>query len=100
MQLPKVHGLIRRRLLVNFRVDAEVMSRFLPPPFRPKLHCGHAIRRHLSYPAGADSAGLAAAFLRDLTHQWRSEADMFTQQMPDHAAAAAQTRPVDSKLER
>jgi hypothetical protein len=43
MRLPVIHGLIRRRLLVNFRVDAEVMGRFLPPPFRPKLHRGHAI---------------------------------------------------------
>lgn len=43
MRLPVIHGLIRRRMLVNFRVDAEVMGRFLPPPFRPKLHGGYAI---------------------------------------------------------
>jgi len=44
MRLPVIHGLIRRRLLVNFRVDAEVMSRFLPSPFRPGtiLPAGHA----------------------------------------------------------
>jgi hypothetical protein len=36
-------GLIRRRLLVNFRVGEEVMERFLPPPFRPKLRRGYAI---------------------------------------------------------
>ena len=43
MRLPVIKGLIRRRLLVNFRVDAEVMGRYLPPPFRPKLHRGYAI---------------------------------------------------------
>lgn len=43
MRLPIIHGLIRRRLLINFRVDAEVMSRFLPSPFRPKLYRGYAI---------------------------------------------------------
>ncbi|MCX6858415.1 MAG: DUF2071 domain-containing protein [Verrucomicrobia bacterium] len=43
MRLPIINGLIRRRLLVNFRVNEEVMSRFLPPPFRPKLHNGYAI---------------------------------------------------------
>lgn len=43
MRLPVIRGLIRRRLLVNFRVDAEVMQRFLPGPFRPKLHRGYAI---------------------------------------------------------
>jgi Uncharacterized conserved protein (COG2071) len=43
VRLPIIHGLIRRRLLVNFRVEAEVMRRFLPAPFRPKLHDGYAI---------------------------------------------------------
>lgn len=40
---PEVHGIIRRRLLVNFRVEPEVIQRHLPAPFRPKLHDGHAI---------------------------------------------------------
>jgi hypothetical protein len=43
MRLPIIQGLIRRRLLVNFRVEAEVMRQFLPAPFRPKLHRGYAI---------------------------------------------------------
>jgi len=43
MQLPKVHGTIRRRLLINYRVDPEVIQRLLPAPFHPKLHRGHAI---------------------------------------------------------
>jgi hypothetical protein len=43
MRLPVIHGVIKRRLLVNFRVEPEVMRRWLPSPFRPKLHAGHAI---------------------------------------------------------
>ncbi len=43
MQLPKVHGVIGRRLLVNFRVEPDVIQRQLPSPFRPKLHDGHAV---------------------------------------------------------
>ncbi len=43
MRLPKVHGLIKRRLLVNFRVAPAVIQRHLPAPFQPKLHDGHAI---------------------------------------------------------
>jgi len=35
--------MIRRRILVNFRVDPEVMQRQLPGRFRPKLHAGAAI---------------------------------------------------------
>lgn len=43
MRLPHVHGIIRRRLLVNFRVDPTVAQQRLPPPFRPKLHGGYAV---------------------------------------------------------
>jgi hypothetical protein len=41
--LPVVHGLIRRRVLVNFRVDPAVVQRQLPAPFRPKLLAGQAV---------------------------------------------------------
>jgi Uncharacterized conserved protein (COG2071) len=41
--VPKVHGVIGRRLLVNFRVEPSVVQRQLPSPFRPKLHEGHAV---------------------------------------------------------
>jgi hypothetical protein len=43
MTLDRVQGTIRRRILVNFRVDPEVMRRTLPAPFEPKLANGHAI---------------------------------------------------------
>src|ERR1700682_2200578 len=43
MRLPKVHGVIRRRLLVNFRIDADVAGKQLPEPFRPKLQDGWAV---------------------------------------------------------
>ena len=37
MQIPVIRGIIDRRILVNFRVDPDVLARFLPAPFRPKL---------------------------------------------------------------
>ena len=43
MWLPAIQGVIDRRVLVNFRVDAQVMANFLPPPFRPVLVDGYAI---------------------------------------------------------
>ena len=43
MRLPVIQGVIRRRILVNFRVDPAVMQGQLPPRFRPKLHEGHAL---------------------------------------------------------
>jgi hypothetical protein len=43
MRIPVIQGLIRRRLLVNFRADPEVIQRVLPPPFRPKLHAGNSL---------------------------------------------------------
>lgn len=43
MLAPRVHGVIRRRLLVNFRIDAAVAQAQLPAPFRPKLQDGWAV---------------------------------------------------------
>jgi hypothetical protein len=43
MRIPSIHGLIRRRILVNFRVDPDVLQRHLPARFRPKLHDGYAV---------------------------------------------------------
>lgn len=43
MKLPIIQGLIRRRLLINFRVDPEVMQRQLPSRFTPKLQRGWAL---------------------------------------------------------
>jgi len=35
--LPTVAGVIRRRILVNYRLDPELARRHIPPRFRPKL---------------------------------------------------------------
>jgi hypothetical protein len=43
MRLPVIQGVIRRRVLVNFRVDPEVMARTLPPGFSPRLVAGQAL---------------------------------------------------------
>jgi hypothetical protein len=43
MRMPAVRGVIRRRLLINFRVDPAVVQRHLPAPFRPKLQAGYAV---------------------------------------------------------
>jgi hypothetical protein len=43
LSLPVVEGVIRRRVLVNFRVDAAVMQSQLPTRFTPKLQAGYAV---------------------------------------------------------
>jgi len=43
MRIPVIRGMIKRRLLVNFRADPEAVQRILPEPFKPKLHAGQAI---------------------------------------------------------
>ena len=43
MRLPVIEGIIKRRILVNYRVVPEVIAPLLPAPFRPKLHRGVAI---------------------------------------------------------
>ena len=40
MRIPVLRGVIDRRLLVNFRVDPDVLARVLPSPFRPMLANG------------------------------------------------------------
>jgi hypothetical protein len=43
VKIPTIQGVIRRRLLLNYRVDPDVVSRLLPANFRPKTIDGHAI---------------------------------------------------------
>jgi len=43
MQIPVITGIIERRILANYRIDAAVMARQLPAPFRPRLINGYAI---------------------------------------------------------
>jgi hypothetical protein len=41
--LDKIHGVISRRVLLNYRIDPDVLQRALPAPFRPKLYRGYGI---------------------------------------------------------
>ncbi len=43
MKIPAIQGLIRRRILINYRVAPEIIQKELPARFRPKLHNGFAI---------------------------------------------------------
>ena len=43
MRIPIIRGLIDRRVLVNFRVDPEVLARVCPSPFRPQIINGFGI---------------------------------------------------------
>jgi hypothetical protein len=43
MRLPIIQGIIRRRILANFRVDPEIMQCEIPSRFRPKLQNGFAV---------------------------------------------------------
>jgi hypothetical protein len=40
MRIPVIRGVIDRRILVNYRVDPNVLAQVLPEPFRPKLFGG------------------------------------------------------------
>lgn len=43
MNIPTLQGVIKRRILVNYCADADVVQKVLPKGFRPKLHAGRAI---------------------------------------------------------
>jgi hypothetical protein len=37
VRIPAIRGIIDRRILVNYRVDPDILAPLLPAPFRPKL---------------------------------------------------------------
>jgi hypothetical protein len=43
MRLPRIHGYIDRRILVNFTAEPEVVNKIVPHPFRPKVYRDKAI---------------------------------------------------------
>jgi len=43
MKIPTIHGLIDRRILINFTADLEVIKKIIPFPFRPKIYKEKAI---------------------------------------------------------
>lgn len=43
MRLPVIQGVIDRRILVNYRVDPDVLARILPAPFRPQIVRGSGV---------------------------------------------------------
>lgn len=43
MLIPTIHGIIERRMLLNYVVDSECIRKILPIRFRPKLYDGMAV---------------------------------------------------------
>lgn len=43
MKIPAIHGIIERRILVNYIAEPSVVQKILPKPFKPKLFKGKAI---------------------------------------------------------
>jgi hypothetical protein len=43
MRIPKIKGVIDRRILINYQIDKDVLSKYLPKPFSPKLVHGKGI---------------------------------------------------------
>jgi hypothetical protein len=41
--LDTIRGVISRRVLLNYRIDPDVLRRALPAPFRPKLYRGRGV---------------------------------------------------------
>lgn len=43
MKIPTIIGTIDRRILINYQVDKDVLTKYLPVPFRPKLVNGKGV---------------------------------------------------------
>lgn len=99
MRVPRLAGVIERRVLVNYRVDPEAAARLLPAPFRPQLVRGHAmagiclIRLARVRPAGmCDWVGIRS---ENAAHrfavEWEREGQL-------HAGVYIPRRDTDSRL--
>jgi hypothetical protein len=67
MRIPVVRGIIDRRILANYQVDPVVLTKVLPPPFRPKTINGLGIAgiclirlKHIKPPFLAGEFGLSS----------------------------------------
>jgi len=58
MKIPVIKGIIDRRILINYQVDEEVLSNYLPKPFKPKLVNGKGI------------AGICLIRLKEIRPKW------------------------------
>ncbi len=43
MKIPTIQGIIKRRILINYRAEPESVQKILPAPFRPKIFKNKAI---------------------------------------------------------
>lgn len=43
MKIPRITGTIDRRILINYQIEPEVLTQYLPKPFSPKLVQGKGI---------------------------------------------------------
>lgn len=43
MKIPTIKGIIDRRILINYQIEADVLRNYLPKPFKPKLVKGKGI---------------------------------------------------------
>ncbi|HEX5554317.1 MAG TPA: DUF2071 domain-containing protein [Chitinophagaceae bacterium] len=43
MKIPTIHGIIDRRILINYVAEPSCVERYLPKPFYPKLYKGKAV---------------------------------------------------------
>lgn len=43
MRIPIIHGIIDRRILINFIADTECVKKIIPAPFHPQVYKGKAI---------------------------------------------------------
>lgn len=66
MRPQTIQGVLRRRMLVNFRVEPRIIQRMLPPKFRPKLFADEK-----TFPVGSSCLD-CALLMRDIEHEWQT----------------------------
>lgn len=77
----RLDAVIERRLLLNYRVEPDVVARLLPAPFRPRVRHGHAvvgvclIRLGRTRPAGLPAWSAVGVGSENAAHRFAVEWD-------------------------
>jgi hypothetical protein len=74
MRIPVIRGIMDRRILVNYRVDQDVLARLLPAPFRPKLVSGFGV----ASVCVIRLQDISTLLMRNIDHEWHGREPLLT----------------------
>jgi hypothetical protein len=72
MKIPRIIGNIDRRILINYQVEKDVLSKYLPNPFRPKIVNGKGMAGICLIRLKGSIKFDNALLMKKIEHEWHS----------------------------